>query len=82
MKIQNLWKLNLRRDIQKIWDEAKESLDTYINEPIKGHQVKGMISSELIPENITKGFIRYKHNLSVFKMGQLVLIWWNFYDSF
>ncbi len=56
-----------KHDIKKIWDEAKESLDTYINEPIKG--VKGMISSELIPENLTKGFIRYKNNLSVFRDG-------------
>ena len=56
-----------KHDIKKIWDEAKKSLDTYINEPIKG--VKGMISSELIPENLTKGFIRYKNNLSVFRDG-------------
>ena len=56
-----------KHDIHKIWNEAKDSLNTYVNEPIKG--VKGMISSELIPENLTKGFIRYKNNLSVFRDG-------------
>ena len=56
-----------KHNIQQMWDEAKDNLDTYINEPIKG--VKGMISSELIPENLTKGFIRYKNNLSVFRDG-------------
>ena len=56
-----------KHDIQTIWDEAKANLDTYINEPIKG--VKGMISSELIPENLGKGLIRYKNNLSVFRDG-------------
>ena len=56
-----------KHDIKSLWDDAKIKLDTYVNEPIKG--VKGMISSELIPENLGKGFIRYKNNLSVFRDG-------------
>ena len=56
-----------KHDIKSLWDSAKEKLDTYVNEPIKG--VKGMISSELIPENLAKGFIRYKNDLSVFRDG-------------
>ncbi len=54
-------------DWGELWREAKMKTHTTNNPPIKG--VKGMTSAEKVPENLAKGILRHRNNISVFRDG-------------
>ena len=56
-------------DWPQIWHKAKLLSKTNSNPLIKG--VKGMTSAEKIPENLAKGMIRYRNDISVFRDGTI-----------
>jgi len=53
----------------KLWRDAKIATQTPNNPSIKG--VKGMTSAEKIPENLAKGLLRFKNDISVFRDGTI-----------
>ena len=55
--------------LKKEWQAVKDQLGMFGDVGVKG--VKGMLSKERLPENLLKGALRYKHNLSTFRDGTI-----------
>lgn len=55
--------------IDDIWENAKNNLD--LDDPPEVKGVKGLISKELLSENLEKGMLRALHNVYVFKDGTI-----------
>tara|TARA_R110002153_G_scaffold245649_1_gene401182 strand:- start:18 stop:1541 length:1524 start_codon:yes stop_codon:yes gene_type:complete len=55
--------------LKKEWQAVKDQLGMFGDVGVKG--VKGMLSKERLPENLLKGALRYKHDLSTFRDGTI-----------
>jgi DNA polymerase II large subunit len=55
--------------LKEKWQSVKEQLRMFDDVGVKG--VKGMLSKERLPENLLKGALRYKHDLSTFRDGTI-----------
>ena len=55
--------------LKQKWQAVKERLGMFGDVGVKG--VKGMLSKERLPEDLLKGALRYKHDLSTFRDGTI-----------